>query len=649
MPEPESNQTPQPLERPDRLEDLQQRLYKRDAESPKLRRTRLSEAGPGDRQGWPDSEPEESTRSKTKMLKIIFWVAVLLFVISAAAAAWVFLQDSNTVSSGNVDLEVVGPLTIQAGEISNFQVEIANRNNSPLEFVDLIVNYPSGTLAADETGRELGRERETLGTIPAGETVRRELRASLFGERNGILPVGVGIEYRLVGSNAIFDKRVTYEVTVGASPLSLTMEAPEEVNTNQEMALDVEVISNSETALIDTLVTLEYPPGFRLTQAEPASLNQHNVWRLPKLEAGETWSLYLIGTLEGQDDESKTFRARAGMPSANNSEVVGALYGTDVASVAIRRPYVSLAASINGDPASEYIGSSRQSLGLAIEWFNNLPVAVTDGEIIVELDGETLERSSVSPGLGFYQSSGNRVLWNKNSTPVLSEIAPGERGGVSLDFNSVSLTADDNYQFDNPEINLLIKFRGRRATESEIGDQIETEVRRLVKLNTVLQSAAKVLYNSGPFTNSGPLPPKIGQETTYTVVWTAVNSTNDLAGAKMEAVLPPYVRWLGEVSPGTEDVDFLANASGGGAITWELGEIKAGTGYNLAAREVAFRIALDPSLNHVGSAPNLLSRPSITARDVFTGRTINDRVSRDLDTNLNKDPQFSFGQDKVVQ
>ena len=52
-----------------------------------------------------------------------------------------------------------------------------------------------------------------------------------------------------------------------------------------------------------------------------------------------------------------------------------------------------------------------------------------------------------------------------------------------------------------------------------------------------------------------------GTETTYGIVFTLTNTTNKIENAKLTAVLPSYVRWVGVFSPASENLSFNQNDS----------------------------------------------------------------------------------------
>src|SRR3989344_4184070 len=76
--------------------------------------------------------------SRHSIVKKFFAIALVLFVVSAGAAAFVFFGGANFISSENVDIKVVGPISVGGGQERSFDINIINSNNTPLESVSLL-------------------------------------------------------------------------------------------------------------------------------------------------------------------------------------------------------------------------------------------------------------------------------------------------------------------------------------------------------------------------------------------------------------------------------------------------------------------------------------------------------------------------------
>jgi hypothetical protein len=635
----------------DSIERLKRKLYGRVNTIPPVRRSALGErdaALPHDWQG-PENNMSKSKLLKPGFLKRMLIGVAVLFLILLGATIFIFYRGNNTVSSENVAIEIRGPVSVRSGENVNLDVAVTNNNPTAMEFVDLVIEYPPGTRSDTDLNKLLTRDRRNLATIKPGETVKQTIKAVLFGDKDANLPVKVSTEYRLANSNAIFSTDKTYLVSINSSPIDVTLDVPDQVNTNQELALKVTISSNTQTDIKLPLVVITYPSGFEFKQASLPPTYQKNVWQLDRLSPGGKVVITVKGVLVGQDEEQKAFRVDVGSGATENDTAIALNYGSITKVLTIQRMSVGLSTSMNGTTGAEYVASNRERIDLEIKWSNNLPTPVTDGELLVTLNGAVLDQASVGGSRGSYRSSTGVISWNKANMEGLSSVAPGSSNSVRFYFQPISLISANNYQIKNPAIDLKIVFKAKRVSEDGGTEPIESTLSRTVKINSVLQVVAKALYASGPLENSGPLPPKVDQETTYTITWSLVNSSSDTKETVVRATVPPSIKFIGNTLPTNENLTFNSVDGGGGEVVWNLGLVRGGTGLATSPREVSFQVGLTPSLNQVGSTPVLLEIPSFSAIDSFTGKVINETLKNPLDTNLKADPQFKPGQEAVVK
>ena len=157
--------------------------------------------------------------------------------------------------------------------------------------------------------------------------------------------------------------------------------------------------------------------------------------------------------------------------------------------------------------------------------------------------------------------------------------------------------------------------------------------------------AAKALYYSGPFTNKGFIPPKAEKETSYTIVWTLSNTSNNISKGQVRSALPPWVSFVGPIFPATEDLTYNSSTK---EIVWNTGNIPRGSGITGATREVAFQVVLTSSLSQIGTRPVLINDAVLTGYDDFANVDV--RVNKtSLNTGLTNDPTFPIYGDRVVE
>lgn len=358
------------------------------------------------------------------------------------------------------------------------------------------------------------------------------------------------------------------------------------------------------------------------------------------LRPGEKRTIKIIGQLEGQDNEERTFRFGTGIASNKDENILATEFVKLLETVSIRKPGIGLDVLIDTFSGDTVI-TAGSKVNVILKWFNSLSVPIINGRVEVRLSGTALDRSSVTSSQGFYRSIDNTVVWDHNSNPELANISPGAEGEYSLSFSVLGLNG--GLPLSNQNVSLDIVAVGSQVSGGNVPEHITSSVRRKISIASDIGLNTQIVHSVGPFTNKGQISPQAEKETTYTIIWTATNSSNDISGATMRAVLPSYVTWLGTSVPSSEPISFDIVSR---VITWNVGELKAGTGFSSPAREVFFQVGFSPSLSQIGSSPDIVKLTTINGKDKFTNIILEDR-KEPLTTRLGTDPLFKNGDEDV--
>jgi len=637
----------------DEIERLRKRLFKR-GETFKERELRspLSQRPSEAKSYWGgfSSEeerlilPEKPQMSFLKKIIIIASITLGLFILGAAI--YFLVGGPSVVSGSNIEITLGGPLSIKGGELGNWQVSVTNKNKSDLELADLIIEYPEGAKpsvasSGSLSGTKIVSERRSLGKIKSGETAIQTINAYLFGEKDTDKVFKFTLEYRPQGSNAILAKTTEQPVRLLQSPVEVSVKMPKETNAGEEITLEIEVISNANTVIKDVNLKIEYPIGFQYRESDLKPVSGDNVWRLGDLESNKKRTLKVKGILEGQDLMELVFRISVG-PLDEKGEVIA--YGFSVQSIVLKKPFLKIGVKVNGR-TEEVAVSPGAELSVDIDWQNTLPEKIYNAVIEIKLNSSVVDEGSITLSQGFYRSFDQTLIWNKSSSPDLAEIEPLQDGDVSLRFAVLDSIPNDVIRKGNANVSLDIQMKAERDSADQGRIQVTNHLTKDIKIATIFQLSQRGLYYSGVFKNSGPLPPKVGKETTYTIVWSLTNSSNAVSDATVSAFLPSYVRWLGVIKPETAEISYNPTT---GEISWKAGNIPAGTGIIDSAREVAFQISFLPDASQVDSKSVLVSEAILGGKDAFTGAFLRE-VKSAITTYLDTDPQFKYNEGTVVK
>ncbi|MCR4274949.1 MAG: DUF11 domain-containing protein [Candidatus Campbellbacteria bacterium] len=577
-------------------------------------------------------------------VKWFFVGAIIFFLASLLAAFFFFSGDRNLVSANKIEIIVTGPVVAAAGEILPLAIEVRNTNATALQLADLLIEYPPGTRVPDDVTTELYRYRASLGTIPSGGHVSTTTKAILFSEEGSEQKIIVSLEYRVAGSSAIFSKESSFSVRIGASPLTLKVSAPKSINSGQDIELTLDVTSNTSIILEDVVVAANYPFGFSFVSASPDATFSDTTWSLGDIEPKGKRTIKIRGTLSGQDEEDRIFRFSSGIATAGDTTKLGAVFAQIDHTIQVARSFIDTSMVINGssdDSVTMYPGRTAK---VDITWNNNLSTQLTDGVIVVTLEGEAVNEKRVTSADGFYNSSKNTITWNKIDTHSLKTIDSGSQGKVSFSFDILSTDASGSGRID-PEITLALAFTATAVSEGETPEEVRSDTTKIIHVASDVRLESIAVRTIGPLENSGPVPPAVEQKTTYTIIWSIANSVNDLTKTEVRAVLPAYVSWENVTSPSSEDITFESSTK---EVVWSPGKIRAGTGFSTPAKTVAFQVGLTPSATQIGTVPILIEDATLSATDGAVGGTVGD-TAPEVNTNLNSDPGFEGTWSRVVE
>ena len=636
-----------------RIEELKTKLFSKNYKTTTEHRGNFMHSKLSDvRDSWDDvrksdmggSNYQENFFMKTSRFKKFFIFSLIFFGLTLGYAAYVFFFAGNTVSNNNIDISIIGNTFTAGGDELSLVIGITNRNNSALDLVDLVVDYPKG--GGDESSSNMEHFRESLGSIPAGTVRNENIKLVLFGEQGDIRQIKVSIEYRVSGSNAIFVKEKPYQVTISSTPVNLLIDAPATISPNQNITLNIKSVLNSTKAVSDVVLKADYPVGFVFTSATPEPSSGNNIWNMGDLAPGADRDIVILGKMvDVFDGEEKSFRISSGSQSATDKSSIGVVFNSLVHTVMVKRPFIEASLSINGLSQREYATNSRTPIQGTINWANNLDTKVNDLEIRANISGNAFDKRNVVADEGIYDSLQSIIVWDKFSQTQFAEVNPGDFGSVDFTINPIPLFSASSGILVDPSINIEVSITGKQLIEGYEPQELNNSESKVVKVTSDIGLSTKALYYSGAFTNTGTIPPKAEKETTYTIVWSLSNTSNTISKAQVRAVLPSWVRFVGPISPNGEDLIFNSSSR---EMIWNVGKISKGTGITSAEKSISFQIGLTPLISQISTTPVIINDAILTGHDDFANVDV--RVSKgSLRTDLTGDSLFPLSGGVVVE
>lgn len=605
----------------EQMNDLRDRLYARGSEKKRPPRTTLPEKKLDVPNTWQKTPPTPPTppvppkenpvinseepapnKKSRKYRGILVLVGLVFFVLSVVLSSVYILLGQNTISGNNIDISLSAPFTISGGDIVSLQIGLTNYNSVPVESATLVVEYPEGTRKVDEENTELRTERIPLSEIAAGETFNVPLRARIFGEENQEYEIKASIEYRVSGSNATFYKESEpHRIKIGTAPVVMSIDAEEKISSGEETEIALTIRNNSADSIKNLLVKADYPNGFDFSGSDPEPSAGRDVWNIEELEAESETTITIRGIVLGTESEQRSIKFAAGLGSERDQANLSSIIAVADTEFTLEEPFLNVEVSVNNSDEDTISVEPGEQVSVSIDIQNNLDSSVYDTGIEVILSGNALEYTRVRPVDGYYDSSSRTIRWESSSNRRLSKLDPEESTRLSFSLSP------DTEGLRTPQLQFFVKATGRRVSDSNAREEISGDLNRTIKIESKPDLSSEIIRTNN---DSGPVPPEVGEETTYTIVWEAESATNDISGTTVSATLPNYVTWTGVTSG---DGSWSYNPTSR-IVEWTAGDIEAGE-----KMKGDFRVSFLPSSQQIGRTPELVGNASLRATDSFTG------------------------------
>jgi len=551
-------------------------------------------------------------------MKKITLILIILAVIVGVFGFYYYQR--NVYSKDILKLEILGQGEADLFQEIKYIVKYKNNGKVRLEEPELIFDYPDYSIPIDGTPLRVIKKSEELGeAIYPGQEKTFTFTARLMGQEGEIKEARVTLSYRPKNLKARYTSETSFTTIIKKVPLNFDFDLPSKIESGKELKFRLNYFSNVDYPLSGLRVIIDYPLGFEFINSTPKSLEKIE-WELGLLNKAEGGRVEISGKLMGEVGEEKVFRARIG--SWKDGEFI--LLKETVKGIAIIRPALYITQQINNNP--KFVANSGDLLHYEIFFKNIGEEFLTDMFLLATLSGLPFDFETIQAPEGDFTLGDSSIIWDWRKVRDLQLLSPQSEGKiefwVKLKDEWEIKSADDK----NPEIKTTVFL-------SQVREEFVN------KVNSKLVISQKGYFDDEIFGNSGPLPPKIGETTTYTIIWQVKNYYNEMKNVKVKATLPQNVNLTGKIFP-EEQTDKITFDSQSREIVWNVGDLIVGQGILTPAPNIAFQISFVPEMNQQGQAPELISEARITGQDQWTGEILQ-ATSPSINTSLPDDEMVS--------
>lgn len=614
------------------LEDIEKKIYKKEnqveLDKERVNNTQYSVYAKHDQATTTEFEPFEKaglTFSQKYKKKITLYSIIAVSLVGIVLTIGFFFQlNQQRFSDRRVRLEITGNNKVSAGEELTYTLTYHNDNLVSLKNAKITVEVPNALIdsSLDILGQTKSKIREyelpELEPRSKGEII---IKGRLIGEISSIHTMKATLNYRSTILTSSFDSKTEFATTISDSPVVVDIQAPLESVSGEIVNYIITVNNKSNNDLKDLELQLEYPETFAFTSSTlTATGNSKNIFIIPSLRSKTSYELTIVGNLGGSQQEIKVLKAKIG----ESRQGAFTLYASSQKSTTLGSPYVNLTQRVNTN-----IAKAGETLEYTISFRNNTQVRIGEGFLKAQLDSKLLDLTKLNARGADFDSGTNTIIWRANAIPQLKIFGPNEQGEISFTVPIKRTIPIENFQDVNYVIKTNATFESNEVPTTLGVNKIIQGNSSEVKLSTRLIPKASIYYVSrdSSIINTGPLPLKVAQLTTFSVSLEIQNLTNDVSGVSFRTTLPNNVTWTGKTVATNGNITYNERTK---EIVWNVDKVPANTGLLRPLYRAVFQIGITPAINQIGQNPQLLSRINYTGQDDFTGIDLSDILDLDL-------------------
>jgi len=550
----------------------------------------------------------------------------IIFLAIIVGSLGFYYYQKNIYSKEILKLEILGPEEADLLEEIEYIVKFKNNGDTRLEEPELIFEYPEYSLPSEGDSLRVTKTAEDLGeAIYPGQEQTFFFKGRLMGKEGEAKEAKVSLSYRPKNLKASYTSETSFTTVIEKVPLTLEFDLPSKIESSKELRFRLNYFSNTDFPLPDLRITVDYPSDFEFIESSPVALEKTE-WDVGLLNKAEGGRVEILGRVFGEVGEEKVFQAKIG--SWQDSEFV--LLKEVARGVTIINPALYITQQINGSP--EFIANPGDSLHYEIFFKNIGEETLNDLSLLVTLTGSAFDCQTIKAPEGDFETGDNSIIWDWRRVGDLQFLPPQEEGKVDFWIDLKKEWSIETLDDKNPEIKTKVYLSQNRE---EFINRVSS------KLEIVQQG----FFQEEVFSNSGPIPPKIGESTTYTIMWQLQNFYNEVKDATVKAVLPQNVKLTGEIFPEEQEEKFTFD-SASRELVWKIGDLLAAQGILNPAPNLSFQVSFTPDASQKGETPDLIRKAIMTGEDQWTKETLS-ATSSAINTTLPDDDTVSTAQGVV--
>lgn len=528
-------------------------------------------------------------------------IILILVALASALAGWWFLAKPSNPDKPSLKIVVDSPKQVVAGEPFTVKVDYQNIDIAVLKKMEFNFEHPSlwHLQSAEVQPEDANQSFWRLDDLAVNQAKELNLTGVLYGEQDQEQEFRLKFNYTPENFNSQFSDDVVFKIKITQPYISQSQGLPEKINLDDNQWLNLSYVFLGSQNYAPTDFELVLPEGVSVATSVPIMIG--NSWRFDSWNSGQSQTIVLqISASQAVTGQWKMIARQSGLE-------IGQWQGD----LKISAPSLMVSLEKSGD---DNLNLGKQ-LGLKLKITNNGDSAVDLDQIKVTGETNLINWSAVK--INEAKINNQEIIWLEDQASL--SLSAGQ--SKTFDFvlpliNKVPGGSLDNNWF-SLKLNPLVRVKSSAGGKTINGQSLIMTLQQPFSLSTT----ARYYASADTPVGSGPLPPQVGQETSYQIVWTIYSGEEGLTNLQLSSSLPSYVSWSGQ----DEEIGQTGNLNFDSAsqkIIWKLDKMSPRQQVS-----VAFIVSVTPNESQVNQLLILTNASSFTAKKEVTGGSVSTNLS----------------------
>ncbi|MDD5032248.1 MAG: hypothetical protein PHR36_04390 [Patescibacteria group bacterium] len=553
-----------------------------------------------------------------KMLNLIFLLAILVG-LGYGLYYYIFRGGSDATA---LNLSLSGPEKVIAGEEFFSTLSYKNLSRADASQVRVEVTYPENFIFLDSQPK--AGEKDSvwqLDKLAVGESGEIKIKGKIINQKETNNVLLAKITYTPENFSSEFKKEASWTFFVADIGMDINFDYSSSVLVGQESEIAVKVKTQENNFLPQFKLTIDPLENMEIISVAATETEEKEAGQNLKIEKARA-GVYNISEIGEKEREFK-IKYKLSKKMVDEQEIVMRFQNLaeddktrsfleKKIKVEVMKSDLNLTLIINGSKNDQAVNFGDR-LNYSLVYNNKGETSMKDVVLMAVLESDFLNWKTLAEENNG-REKGNTISWTKEEIPALAELEPDKEGIIDFSLEVVSFKEAAAMVGRSFQIKSYVQFSIGNSEEFSSGENVDNRSNTIInKINSDLSLKEEVRYFSAdnvPVGN-GPLPPKVGETTSFKVYWTLGNNLHELNDAKVEVILPEYVNWDNK---NRTSVGLINYDSDSRKITWEIGRLPI-TVYRADAE---FNISITPADSDRNKIMVLLPEARVTAIDSET-------------------------------